>query len=87
MSSTRTVMVAAAALALTACGGSGSYENADPTVIRQVESSTSCSDLQSLANAWNARYEAYPEGGARTEARETFLATSDRLVELGCPGW
>lgn len=78
-------MVMAAALSLTACGGS-SYENADPAIVEQVESTSSCSDLQSIANAWNARYEAY-EGDARTEARETFLVASDKLAELGCPGW
>lgn len=79
--------MALAVSALAGCGGGGSYENADPAVARQAESSSSCSELQSLADAWNARYEAYPEGGSRTEARETFLLVSDRLIDLECPGW
>jgi hypothetical protein len=87
MTRARTVVVTLALLALAGCGGGASYENADPAVVRQVESSSSCSDLQSIANAWNARFEAYPEGSARDEARETFLVASDRLIDLGCPGW
>lgn len=88
MTRAREVIALTALIALAGCGGGGSdREGADQEVVKQVESSSSCSDVQRIADAHNARYEAYPEGAARDEARQTFLAASDRLIELECPGW
>lgn len=66
------------------------YPDGDPATLTSIATAETCDDLQGWADASYDGYVAYAGKGQATVADEFFahfMASSDRLIDMKCPGW